>query len=182
MLGVWDAKALRGRKKIQGRVRAFFGSDYHPEDYVFTFEDGRPPHPDTIRQRFDRVAAASGLSRITFHDLRHSYATAALKAGLNPKVVSDRIAHANVGFFLETYAHVLKKDDREAPEPAASFLLAPSCTPRRTASTRRDVHKSVHKWHRKQPPERDLRGAVSTSSGDSVVIQDMRMGCRKTSE
>jgi CheY-like chemotaxis protein len=31
--------------------------------------------------------------------LRHSYATAALKAGVNPKVVSDRIGYANVGFF-----------------------------------------------------------------------------------
>ena len=30
--------------------------------------DGRPPHPDTIRQRFDRLAAAAALSRITFHD------------------------------------------------------------------------------------------------------------------
>jgi integrase len=55
---------------------------------VFTFEDGRPHHPDTIRQRFDRLAAAAGLSRITFHDLRHSYATGALKAGVSAKVVS----------------------------------------------------------------------------------------------
>jgi integrase len=47
------------------------GTDYHLGNYVFTFEDGRPPHPDTIRQRFDRLAAAAGLSRITFHDLRH---------------------------------------------------------------------------------------------------------------
>lgn len=31
---------------------------------------------------------------------------------MNTKVVSDRIGHANVGFLLETYAHVLKKDDR----------------------------------------------------------------------
>ena len=44
--------------------------------------DGRPPHPDTIRQRFDRLAAAAGLSRITFHDLRHSYATGALNRRL----------------------------------------------------------------------------------------------------
>jgi integrase len=121
--------ALRGWKEIQDRERAFFGSDYHPGDYVFTYEDGRPPHPDTIRQRFDRLAAAGGLSRITFHDLRHSYAMAALKAGVNPKVVSDRIGHANVGFFLETYAHVLKKDDREAAEQAASFLLGPELYP-----------------------------------------------------
>jgi integrase len=57
------------------------------------------------------------------HDLRHSYATGALKAGISPKVVSDRIGHANVGFFLQTYAHVLGNDDREAAEQAAAFLL-----------------------------------------------------------
>ena len=93
---------------------------------MFTFQDGRPPHPDTIRKRFERFAATAGPSRITFHDLRHSYATGALKAGVSPKVVSDRIGHANVGFFLQTYAHVLKNDDREAAEQAASFLVGRS--------------------------------------------------------
>jgi integrase len=57
------------------------------------------------------------------HDLRHSYATGALKAGVSAKVVSDRFGHANVGFFLQTYAHVLGSDDREAAEQAASFLI-----------------------------------------------------------
>jgi integrase len=63
--------ALRRWRELQDSEREFFGTDYRPGDYVFTFEDGRPPHPDTIRQRFDRLAAAEGLSRITFHDLRH---------------------------------------------------------------------------------------------------------------
>ena len=103
--------------------RPLGGADYHPGNYVFTFEDGRPPHPDTIRQRFDRLAAAAGLSRITFHDLRHSYATGALKAGVSPKILSERIGHADVGFFLQTYAHVITNDDREAAEQAASFLI-----------------------------------------------------------
>jgi integrase len=115
--------ALRRLRERQNGEREFFGSAYHGGDYVFTFEDGRPPHPDTIRQRFDRLAAAAGLSRITFHDLRHSYATGALKAGVNPKIISERIGHADVGFFLQTYAHVLKNDDRDAAEQAASFLI-----------------------------------------------------------
>jgi integrase len=80
--------ALRVWRDRQDREREFFGSDYRPGEYVFTFEDGRPPHPDSIRQRFDRLAAA-GLSRSTFHDLRHSYATGALTAG------SARIGHTN---------------------------------------------------------------------------------------
>jgi integrase len=71
------ASALSRWRGVQDRERDFFGADYHAGDYVFTFEDGRPPHPDSIRQRFDRLAAAARLSRITFHDLRHSYATGA---------------------------------------------------------------------------------------------------------
>lgn len=36
------------------------------------------------------------------------------------------MSRLNVGFFLETYAHVLENDDREAAEQAASFLLGDS--------------------------------------------------------
>jgi hypothetical protein len=38
-------------------------------------------------------------------------------------VISERIGHANVGFFLQTYAHVLGNDDRDAAEQAAAFLI-----------------------------------------------------------
>ncbi|WP_319449763.1 MULTISPECIES: tyrosine-type recombinase/integrase [unclassified Mycobacterium] len=115
--------ALRQWQAQQATERTFFGRDYESGDYVFTFEDGRPPHPDSIRQRFDRLAVAAGLARITFHDLRHSYATGALRAGINPKVVSERIGHADVGYFLQTYAHVSLDDDREAAEKAAGFVI-----------------------------------------------------------
>jgi len=130
---VTTAALLRWRE-VQNRECEFFGSDYNPGNYVFTFEDGRPPHPDTIRQRFDRLAAAAGLPRITFHDLRHSYATGALKAGINPKVISERIGHANVGFFLQTYAHVIRTDDRDAAEQAAAFLIGDPGTPANTTA------------------------------------------------
>jgi len=39
------------------------------------------------------------------------------------------VSHANVGFFLETYAHVLKNDDRDAAEQAASFLIGAGWDP-----------------------------------------------------
>jgi hypothetical protein len=53
---------LRNWRVVQNREREFFGADYQPGDFVFTFQNGRPPHPDTIRQRFDRLAAPA-LSR-----------------------------------------------------------------------------------------------------------------------
>ena len=93
-------------------------------------EDGRPPHPDTIQQRRSLRSGCGTLSRITFHDLRHSCATGALKAGISPKVISERIGHANVGFFLwQTYAHVFRNDDRDAAEQAAAFLIGDTWGP-----------------------------------------------------
>ncbi len=45
-------------------------------------------------------------ARIRFHDLRHSWATIALELDIHPKVVSERLGHANVGVTLDTYSHV----------------------------------------------------------------------------
>ena len=42
-----------------------------------------------------------------WHDCRHSCATLLLAAGENPKVVSERLGHANITLTLDTYSHVL---------------------------------------------------------------------------
>ena len=39
-----------------------------------------------------------------------------LKAGVHPKVVSERLGHASVGITLDTYSHVTPGMQREAAE------------------------------------------------------------------
>jgi integrase len=63
------------------------------------------------------------LPEARFHDVRHSYSTAALKARVPPQVVSQRLGHANVGVTLSMYAHVLPGDDRQAVELVAASIL-----------------------------------------------------------
>ena len=43
----------------------------------------------------------------SFHDLRNTHATLLLKGGVHPKIVSERLGHANIGITLDTYSHVL---------------------------------------------------------------------------
>ncbi len=43
----------------------------------------------------------------SFHDLRHTHATLLLKGGVHPKIVSERLGHANNGITLDTYSHIL---------------------------------------------------------------------------
>lgn len=52
---------------------------------LFCWEDGRPPLPDTITARFNRLAGAAGLPRIRLHNVRHRYAT----VGQMSRVASD---------------------------------------------------------------------------------------------
>ncbi|WP_232235960.1 site-specific integrase [Nocardia sp. BMG51109] len=116
-------RALRAWKAIQDAERALYGDDYRNTDFVFTYEDGRPAHPDSVRERFKRLAARAGLPEIRFYDLRHTYITGALMAGINPKVVSQRVGHTDVAFTMETYQHVLPGMDEDAAAIAAAHLL-----------------------------------------------------------
>jgi site-specific recombinase XerD len=72
--------------------RRELGPDYHDHGVLFCWEDGRPPHPDTITRRFKQLAAAAGLPEIDLHDVRHSYAT----AGRGARSTGRRSASASV--------------------------------------------------------------------------------------
>ena len=52
--------------------------------------------------------------------LRHTHATIALRAGVHPKVVSERLGHASVAFTLDVYTDSLP----DMQEPAASLIAA----------------------------------------------------------
>jgi hypothetical protein len=55
--------------------------------------------------------------------VRHTYATTSLDAGVDPKIVADRIGHANMASTLTIYTHQSTGKDRGAAETVAGVLL-----------------------------------------------------------
>jgi hypothetical protein len=49
------------------------------------------------------------------HDLRHTHATLAVRAGVHPKVVSERLGHATVSITLDTYSHAIPALQEDGP-------------------------------------------------------------------
>ena len=60
------------------------------------------------------------------HDLRHTWATLALRAGVHPKVVQERLGHANIRITLDTCSHVLPDMQETAAELVASIVAMAS--------------------------------------------------------
>jgi len=86
------------------------------DDFVFIRPDGSPMNPSAVTLAFRRIIKKAGLKAIRIHDLRHTHATLMLKAGVNPKVVSERLGHANISITLDIYSHVLPGMQEAAAE------------------------------------------------------------------
>lgn len=115
--------ALKGWKRVQSEDRMRTGPAWQGiGGLVVTVGDGSAPNPEAFSHLFHKLLLAAGLPRIRLHDLRHSYATAALAAGVPVKVLSQRIGHADVGVTLKVYAHVLPGDDEDAAIRADALL------------------------------------------------------------
>lgn len=90
--------------------------------FVFCRPDGQPLRTDSVSAKFRRLAENAGLAGIRFHDLRHTSATLLLGGGIHPKVVSERLGHANVSITLDMYGHSLPHMQREAAELISQVL------------------------------------------------------------
>jgi integrase len=102
--------ALQLHWERQQAEKEIMGAAYDDKlDLVFANGFGGIMIPHNITKRsFKRHLVAAGLPRsIRFHDARHTAATLLLASGVNVKVVSEMLGHADVSITLRVYAHVL---------------------------------------------------------------------------
>lgn len=100
-----------------------YGPGFQNLGFVVRQADGSPYKPDSMTQKWERFLEESGLPKIRLHDLRHSNATALIQAGVNPRVVQQRLGHSDVSITLNTYTHVLPEMDAAAAEKIDTILL-----------------------------------------------------------
>ncbi|TLS37776.1 tyrosine-type recombinase/integrase [Pseudalkalibacillus caeni] len=99
---------LKKRRKQINENKLLLGpTGYAEYDLVVCNNLGNPIDPRNLLRHFDKMIKQSQLSKIRFHDLRHTHATILLKLGEHPKVVSERLGHSRIGITLDTYSHVI---------------------------------------------------------------------------
>ena len=97
---------LKERKR-QADSKWIFPSPLNPE---------MPCSPDAIRKKLKRILEHAECQNLRFHDLRHTFATAALEHGMDVKTLSAIIGHVNSATTLNVYSHVTDQMRKQAAE------------------------------------------------------------------
>jgi integrase len=92
--------------------RAALGPEFvSPEAFIFGTLKNELRGPNDVTARWSRLIKkaledVANLSPVTLKGLRHTHATLLLQAGINPKIVQERLGHSDIGTTLDIYTHV----------------------------------------------------------------------------
>ncbi len=114
-----EQKQLRVVAEKENKKRQKEGKSIKPveiNDYVCTWPNGHLVSLDYCTKEFIRLARRCRLGGVTFHGLRHTHATLMLQLNIHPKIVAERLGHADMKMFMEVYSHVMPSMQREAAQ------------------------------------------------------------------
>lgn len=121
------ADALRARRADCARERLEAGLPFSNDLYVLGKVDGSNLAPHALWEAWRAIAASLGLvgtqgKAPTFHDLRHTFATAAISEGMDVKSVSSILGHTNAAMTLNIYASADPDAKRRAAETVSGAM------------------------------------------------------------
>ncbi|HME43131.1 MAG TPA: site-specific integrase [Syntrophorhabdales bacterium] len=81
-------------------------------DLVFCNRKGGPIDPDNfIKRQFIPALERANISKVRFHDLRHTNVAMRIEQGQNIKYIQRQLGHASIQTTLDRYGHLMKNAD-----------------------------------------------------------------------
>lgn len=99
---------LKDYKIEQNMQKLRIGEVYQNNDYVFCNELGIPIDDKKPGRNMKSILEKLDIEPITFHALRHTYATRLFEAGVSPKTVQALMGHSDISMTMDIYTHVME--------------------------------------------------------------------------
>ncbi len=114
---------FRQQKARQKEWKKNAGSAWNNSDnLVFTNELGAHLSHTTVSHSFKKVMRSIGMESTRFHDLRHSYAVAAIESGIDMKTVQENLGHHAASFTMDVYGHVSERMRLDGANRMENFI------------------------------------------------------------
>lgn len=104
------AAGIKGEPKTETSKRIIYYTDE-----LFNYFDlnllGKFKTYKGLRSAFDRLIKKRGISGVSLHSARHTFASVCHSLGMNEKTLQTLLGHATLAMTQDTYTHLLKKGD-----------------------------------------------------------------------
>lgn len=115
-------KVLQNQRALQSEQSLEAGSSFdNRNNLVFCDGLGHPITQNALYLEYKRLMKDIN-PRAKLHDLRHTYAVAAIRSGIDYKTISDNLGHASVSFTLDVYAKTTMEMQKEAAEKLEAYI------------------------------------------------------------
>ena len=119
---------LKQHKKRTAEDKLKAGADWYDDkrinDLVFRQHSGHPMTENVLFYTARKIGKTIGIEDLSPHDLRHSYAVAALRSGADAKTVQNNLGHASAAMTLDVYAKYTDDMGKVAAQKFNDFLDA----------------------------------------------------------
>lgn len=114
---------LRKYKLWQTSERLRLGEYYENQNFVFTQDNGKPMHPDSVNDWLTKFSKKNNLPHINPHAFRHTMVSLLYFNGMDDVSVSNRLGHAQVSTTANYYAHMIEEADQRNADILAEAIL-----------------------------------------------------------
>ena len=117
---------LKDQRLEQQKNRLLCGADWIEDDLshdlVFRMPDGSHYKLRALNYAVKKAGEAVGLPDITPHDLRHSFAVAAIRSGIDIKTIQTMLGHSSAAVTLDVYAHYTQDMGKVAADKLDAYI------------------------------------------------------------
>ncbi|WP_244567638.1 tyrosine-type recombinase/integrase [Bradyrhizobium erythrophlei] len=127
---IFIAKSKSGKPRhvplTDGGTELFstLAADRGTNEFLLTRDNGKQWKSGEYREQYKSALAFANLEHMTFHELRHSYASTMVRAGAGLIVVAEALGHSDVRMVTKHYAHLAPSFVAETVRRTAPNLSA----------------------------------------------------------
>lgn len=111
----------------QRKENRIYSNVVNIDEYVFHLPEGTPISRERVQAEIDRIVKKVNetgfhMERFTSHCFRHTFATRAIEAGMQPQTLKTILGHSSLSMTMDLYSHVLPNTKAEEMQKVASVF------------------------------------------------------------
>ncbi len=86
---------------------AELGKDFDENDFIFKTKCNNPINSEYLRTHCQQICESHNFRKVGIHELRHTFATRSIEAGIDLRVLQEILGHASYSTTADIYVHIL---------------------------------------------------------------------------